>query len=1183
MSNNSLDDALMPRPDQATIDRQKMAADPLKSAWVSANAGSGKTYVLSTRVIRLLLDGVDPSKILCLTYTKTAAAEMKNRVFSRLGEWVTMEEADLAKALTQVTGRATREPELSFARTLFARALETPGGLKIQTIHAFCEALLHRFPLEANIAGHFELIDEKASGFLVAEARRKLLTGKNENTRGALARILARAGESGLEKLLNEIVNKRQKLDAIIDQLGDEAEREQTYLGAFGFEATETAASIEASIFEALPIDLEFMRSVRDESASLGKSRAYEFAYGCVVALENQKADDSFAQLRNILLKESGEAYSPTWLFAKDILNIFPTLADRYLQAAEAMSAVVGRINLRDEISKTLDALTIADRLLSLYATMKNKRGLLDFDDLIARTESMLLKDNVAAWVRFKLDQGIDHILVDEAQDTSPAQWRVIRILADEFFDGESAASNKRTVFAVGDEKQSIYSFQGADPRGFDDARLHFKVKVKNAQREFEDLRLDASFRSTGDVLAAVDHVFAYADHKRGLSGAEGAFPPHQSLRENQPGSVQLWEMEEAQETEDEEDWRKPVDHAKKPAVIVAERVATQIKNWIEENVCLEASGKPIQAGDVLVLVRKRDAFVNALSRALKERNVPVAGADRLSMVSHIAVMDLMALGRIMLNSSDDLSLAAVLRSPLFAWTDQQLFDLAYDREAKSLYDQLARQAANNEDAAHVFAQLEQFKTIALNRPIFEFYSHVLGVGGARKKLVGRLGPETGEMLDEFLNFAIAQERTGAVALETFLSTLENFSPEIKREMDGSRQQVKIMTVHGAKGLEAPIVFLVDPGSAAFTAQNAPSLLPVNWKDGPRQVDAILWGNSAKQRSAQAGNIIDDLKDSAEEEYRRLLYVGMTRAADQLIVVGYAGKRGAKDTWHSMVKKGLEEHSRDIEVFGHPAIHYPAIQKHAIQSPRPPSGDDVEQQKQVPACFSEKVPAEPPAARPLVPSGAYGFAIEPDRQDSDAEAPGSLVDVHRAEMTSTMSPQLALRRGTAIHTLLQLLPNLAPDQRREKAMTYCRQFESRWSQSDIEIICDQVFRVMDHPAYAPFFAKDARAEVSVMGTPKIGDEDRAVSGVIDRLSVTDDAVYLVDYKTNANPPRSVSEIPAVYIRQIALYHALVAPLYPDKPVKAALLFTATPSLIELDEATLASALSSMAPVPEGAQ
>ncbi|KAG1651469.1 ATP-dependent helicase/nuclease subunit A [Nymphon striatum] len=467
----------------------------------------------------------------------------------------------------------------------------------------------------------------------------------------------------------------------------------------------------------------------------------------------------------------------------------------------------------------------------------------------------------------------------------------------------------------------------------------------------------------------------------------------------------------------------------------------------------LAASGKPINAGDVLVLVRKRDAFVHALSRALKNLQVPVAGADRLSMVSHIAVLDLMALGRIMLNESDDLSLAALLRSPLFGWSDQALFDVAYGR-------------------SKAYSQLSQWKTIALNRPVYEFYSHVLGVGEARKKLVSRLGPETNDMLDEFLNFAISQERTSIISLETFLSTLENFSPVIKREMDEAQSEVRIMTVHGAKGLEAPIVFLVDPGSAAFTVQTAPSLLPVQWQEGATQIQAVLWGNSGNERSSTTADILENLKDKAEEEYRRLLYVGMTRAADQLILVGYAGKRGTGDgTWHSMVEAGLSEYSKQIDIDGHPAIHYPAVQAYESRQKNAVKTNEAETEFVLPPCFDTPVPVEPPAARPLIPSGIYGFAIEPDQQDADAEEPRSLLDVNPAKDNLSMSPQLALRRGTAIHKLLQMLPEVPIEQQRNLAQAYCGQFETRWTQNDIELICDQVFSVLNNPDYAPFFRK----------------------------------------------------------------------------------------------------------------
>ncbi len=1167
-----------PQPDHDTIRRQNIASDPLISAWVSANAGSGKTYVLSTRVVRLLLDGVDPSKILCLTYTKAAAAEMKNRVFSRLGDWVTMDNNELAKQLSQITGRSVSDAQLQFARTLFARALETPGGLKVQTIHAFCESLLHRFPLEANIAGHFELLDEVAAGFLITKARRKLLTEPDDEIRAALGRVLLLAGEAGLEKLLGEIVDERQELGDLIGRFSDARERSSAYLTHFDFETDVTAQSLKESIWNNLPLDIEMMRGVRDEAAALGKTRACKYSYGLVNALENTNSEQAFDALKDKLIKDSGEPYSVSWVFAKDILNKYPSLAEDYQKAAENMSVLNNRINLLDEITNTLDALTIADHLLSLYSKMKNARGLLDFDDLITRTQSMLHRENVAAWVRYKLDQGIDHLLVDEAQDTSPAQWRVIKALADEFFDGESAAGDKRTIFAVGDEKQSIYSFQGADPRGFDEQRLHFKLKVKHAEREFEDLRLNTSFRSTQDVLSAVDLVFEPAEIRRGLTGADDSFPPHISLRQGEPGAVQVWDMKKAEDVEEEEDWRKPVDHAAKPAVVVAERVAGQIKRWLDENAYLDASGKPIDAGDILVLVRKRDAFVHALSRALKNRDIPVAGADRLSMVSHIAIMDLIALGRVMLNNSDDLSLAALLRSPIFSWSDQQLFDLAYDRGSLSLYEKLKHNAGTDQASAEAVSQLSKWMTAALQQPVFEFYSHVLGVGRVREKLISRLGPATAEMLDEFLGFAIAQERTGTVALETFLNTLENFSPVIKREMDDVRQEVRIMTVHGAKGLEAPIVFLVDPGSPAFASQNAPALLPITLQDGAHSIGAVLWGNSGSERSTEAKAVLDGLRQAAEEEYRRLLYVGMTRAADRLIVVGYQGKKDKTGIWHHMVSENLQNQSQTIELDGFSGFQYPANQALERSSPQP-TPEQLERSKiSLPEFFDTPAPVEPPAARPLTPSGAYGYAIEPNRQDSDGEAPASLLATFSDAETHSQGPQLAMRRGTVVHRLLQMLPALPPEARRQSAETFCKSFESRWTAADIDHICAQVFGVLDNPDFAAFFDQNSRAEISVMGTLNIGDQERAVSGVIDRLSVTDKAVYLVDYKTNASPPRSVEQIPDVYLRQMALYHALVAPLYPDRPVVAALLFTASSSLFVLDDRILQQALESMAPV-----
>jgi ATP-dependent helicase/nuclease subunit A len=1171
----SISDDLKPKPDQITIKRQAVAASPEVSAWVSANAGSGKTYVLSTRVIRLLLTNVDPAKILCLTYTKTAAAEMKNRVFSRLGAWTTMADADLAKELIAITNKNCTDAEIRFARTLFAKALETPGGLKIQTIHAFCEALLHRFPLEANIAGHFELIDDVEADLLMAEARRKLLTELGD---GAVLNVLERSGETGFEELLSEIVNNRQKLINLIDNLGVQSEWRRVYLSANGFDPECTVEDLKLKAWPLPGLTQEYCRDTFSVIPSSGAKTARDLLEKLTTWYGDERMCPSFDELCELLLTKKNEIRATKNYASAKAAAVAPDLEARFIEAAQHAQLLVFQINLLDEIERTMDALSVADRLLSLYGNLKRRRGLLDFDDLIERTELMLLKENVADWVRYKLDQGIDHILVDEAQDTSPPQWRVIKILADEFFAGESSSSSKRTVFAVGDEKQSIYSFQGADPKGFDDARSHFAVKIDAADRKFKPVDLEASFRSTGDILDAVDHVFSYADHKRGLAAHGGDVQKHRSLRENQPGSVEIWDFERAEKQEQEEDWRKPFDFAAQPAIIVASRIADRIKSWLDGGTCLEATGQKIKAGDVLVLVRKRDAFVHALSRALKERHIPVAGADRLGMTSHIAVLDLMALGRVMINQNDDLSLAALLRSPMFGLSDDDLFELSYDRES-TLFETMALYAHEDEGISQIVSLLKRWIKLAVQKPVFEFYSHVLVSEGMRSKLIARLGSETGEMLDEFLNYALAQERTGPASLETFLNTLEHFSPEIKREMEGESDQVRIMTVHGAKGLEAPIVFLIDPGSPAYGSHSTPVLLPYDLKTGlAHPVKGVLVGGAGAAQSAVSKEIIQGLKQSAEEEYRRLLYVGMTRAADQLIVAGYAGQNGGKEgTWLSMVKTALEPLSKVVPYADFEALRYPENQTLPPYPEQISSNDETSRALTVPACFDTPVPKEPPAPRPLIPSGVTGFSVEADRQESEAEQPVSLLADYQAQGEKlAMPPDLAAKRGSVIHKLLQYLPDIPSDERAEKAGQFCWQIETRWSDTDIDLIVSQTLRVIDDEAYAPFFSDRGTAEVSVMGTVDIGGEKHPVSGVIDRLTVVGDEVYIIDYKTNANPPSTLAEIPLIYLRQMALYHALVAPLYPQKQVKAALLFTSTPQLIEIDNDLLAKTLDNMA-------
>lgn len=1158
-------------PDADTLARQAVAASPDRSVWVSANAGSGKTYVLATRVIRLLLDGTDPSRILCLTYTKTAAAEMKDRVFKRLGEWVTMPEADLRAVLADLEGRQPDAAKLAFARCLFARALETPGGLKIQTIHAFCDALLHRFPLEANVPGHFEQLDEDMIAALIGEARAEMLGRIDAGSDGFVAEafraVIDLTGESGLNGLLDEAVRSRSRLTTFLRMLGPHAERRAFYRDAFDLAADDTEDRFAADAIAALRRHVPVMREVLDASASVSTKSGRTFADAFLAACS---ADDGFTQFEELFFTKKGDPASTTRLFGDKAVQAVPAFENAHGEALHTMMWARDRIALLRQTENTLAALTVVDRLLAGYERLKRSRGYLDFDDLIERTASLLARPDVGAWVRYKLDQGIDHILVDEAQDTSPEQWQVIRALSHEFFAGEAARDVRRTLFAVGDEKQSIYSFQGADPAIFgetgDDVRR--RARVAFGEEGFADVPLATSFRSTGDVLGAVDIVFESDQNRQGVAYGASAVR-HRSLRSRQPGRVEVWPLVRNEDEEETEDWTEPIDAPRPATVTVAERVADTIAGWIERGERLEGTGRPITAGDVLILVRSRDSFVATLSRALKARKVDVAGADRLKMTDHIAVLDLLAVANFVLQPADDLSLAALLRSPLFNVDEDALFEIAHDRAGMTLFEALAQKAANDNTIAAIHATLAGWRERAQSLPVYEFYASILSAEGGREKLIGRLGPETPDMLDEFMRYALAQERAGLPSLQNFVSVLQAASPVIKREMDPTQKQVRIMTVHGAKGLEAPVVFLIDRGAAPHNPRNTGGFLEVTHEDGP---PAILWNGESGLKSQASENARAKVAAKAAEEYRRLLYVGMTRAADRLIVAGYAGKRGGKDdTWRAVVEQALEAKSQTV---AYP--EFEALRFHLEDAPPVPAADpESPTDKEVvalPEWFADRVAEEPPLPRPLAPSGASGMAIEPERDTASVGGAPSLLA--RSDIDDV--PALGVRRGIAMHRLLQTLPSVEPAERRARAVEYCRRFERRWDDAAIDRIVDEALAILENPTFAPLFSIAAAAEAPVMGTLVLGGEKRAVSGVIDRIAVTDDRVMLVDYKTNAAVPSDASDVPAVYLRQMALYRSLVQPLFPDRTVEAMLLYTTGPKMITLPADLLDKALQSFA-------
>ncbi len=1154
-----------PLVDARTREQVAIASDPQNSAWVSANAGSGKTFVLTRRVVRLLLAGCDPSRLLCLTFTKAAAGEMSNRVFKELGEWATVPDDSLRELLTDVETRTPTKDQLNRARTLFASALETPGGLKIQTIHAFCEALLHQFPLEANVPGSFSVMDDAQQKQLMQEARRELIVQAQQSPNGeigqAFAAILGHASDAAIEKALAFIVSKRDELSGWLKHAGGPEAAMRVAKIRFQFSPDDTVEALSEDLISGS----FFSGSLLDQIAAVGRDNGNPNGNDAKLAkridafLSAQGTGERLASLQAVFLT-NGEPRKFSSFATKAVKDEFPDLGDKFEAETIRLAEAGQRIATLRIIEKTQPLLVFAQAMLDQYHRAKRRRGLLDFDDLVARTADLLSNSQARAWVLYKLDLGIDHILLDEAQDTSPRQWQVISELVEEFFAGKGARDGVRTVFAVGDEKQSIYSFQGAEPRLFEKHKRRFATLAKRVETAFDEARLGLSFRSTPDVLAAVDKVFSQPENASGLTFGDN-YQPHTAVRRNDPGTVEVWPFEMARPQDEPESWAASpdVEDVRHQAARLAERIAADISKQVKHG-SHEASGALIMPGDIIVLVRSRqDVFTVTLTRALKDHGVSVAGADRLTLTDHIAVLDLMALGRVMLTPDDDLSLAALLKSPLFGISEEALLKLARhrvgQRHEQSLFDSL-EDLAGDEAFSTAFEKLIEWRKRADSMPVYEFYALILAADNGRKQYRQRLGAEVEDVLDAFLDFSMAHERNGLPGLQSFLEDLSTQQPQIKREFDSESGEVRIMTVHAAKGLEAEIVYLVDKGNAAFHGRHAPALY--QWGVGEEN-HGWLWVPSSGEHGDATTGLFEEEKRKGEEEYRRLLYVAMTRAKDKLVVCGYCGK-ATKDgdppvtdpNWHRMVSKALKNewvtHDDGSGLSHHvwKSATSPKAQPvhHHDEAPKEPPGPAP-----LPGWVRHNLPAERTLPRPLNPSGAQALIEE---SLAEVRIAPSLLDGTVIEDYGA----LARRRGTAVHLLLQVLPDTPESLRRKRGLQWLAKQLPEFSPTALENLLESVERVMADPNLQPVFdPKLSRAEVPVMGRIDLASGPRPVSGTIDRIAFLDDRIVLVDFKTSAMVPETMDDIPGDYITQMALYRSLVARLYPSKPVEAWLIWT----------------------------
>ncbi len=1151
--------------------RQRAASNPENSIWVGASAGTGKTKVLTDRVLRLLLPRRDGSpgtpahRILCLTFTKAAANEMALRVNNILGHWAVMARESLMASIEELTGEVAHEAQIMAAQKLFAETIDSPGGLRIMTIHSFCQSVLGRFPLEAGLAPNFQLMDEVQASALMAQAQRLVLRDAQRDEMAgsgvadAMNLLVHALDEARFTAIMRGICAERHQLANITRKYGDVEGIYRQICAYYKIDPLCAEVSVSVGLDEA---------NLRLAAAALLEDKGKTgpaLAPGIIgwLNMDCEGREKNFENYVSIFITTSGEARTSGFP-AKAVAEAFPECGRILRSEAQRLIDIIELKNRHTSAQLTRAALIFGQEMIKRYEEMKAARAVLDYDDLILNAIALLRgqasgiggMEGAAAWVMYKLDGGLDHILVDEAQDTNPEQWGIIEALSNEFFSGYSARDNiLRTSFTVGDVKQSIYSFQRAAPEEFQRMQSLFNQKIKAAGLRNENVNLDISFRTTKSVLQVVDRVFQDSHLNNAVGGGE---IHHISYRRGQAGLVELWPLFETERKEVRDAWAAPVEvkGQQSASVALAEVVAEKIRVMLDRKEALEPYGRAIEPGDFMILVRSRNAFVEQVVRALKARFIPVSGADRMILGQQLAVQDLIAMAQFCLLPQDDLTLGSVLKSPLLGWDEDELFSLAYKRKG-SLWEEICNfdsdklsdvkseiRCVSDEkrEAARVY--LSEYIGRAGVMGAYEFFSRILTQGcpaddfSGLRAIKARLGQDAQDPIEELLLEAQAFSHDHIDHLQLFVAHLEQNEREIKREMEESGGHVRIMTIHGSKGLQAPIVIL--PDTILSSAAKKPDRMLWPNKTG---LDVPFFSPRKNSDPKAYIDIYDVVQALDEQEYYRLLYVAMTRAADRLYVGGYVGSKGAQErSWYFKIKAAMEA-DENCAILEDGRLRVEHAQEAAPDKMRHERAR-TNAQLALPEWALQGAPAEPLPPRPLIPS-------RPSLEDSET-----------AQSPMVSGFESKFKRGNITHKLLQFLPDFDADVRRKAAMNFVQKQASDLAPKVQQSIVDEVLAVLSRPDYAPFFQKGSLAEVPVTGLTA---DHRIVSGQIDRLVVGKSDIWILDYKTNRPPPRDVKNVPAVYKNQMRAYRDSIMQIYPDRAVHCALLWTDGPSLMILDD------------------
>ncbi len=1102
-----------------STDAQKRATSPHASVWVEASAGTGKTKILTDRVLSLLLNGTLPDRILCLTFTKAAAAEMMGRVMEKLALWHTCSADVLHQELADLQGHPATQTQIDLAKKLFHRFMDAPNPMRIQTIHGFCQSLLKRFPLEAGLSPYFKVIDEFESQKLLKNACEKAFE------KGADYTIFAQyISPHTFQGLIRDIVSAPHQVKRLLKSHGHFLGASQALANFLDVGFEKSAEQMIANIWGDQIAPRSFFDLVLP---ILNKEEAGQKLADQLRPFKNfseKMTEDLFLKYANIFLTKKDEPRKS--LVSAKIKKHYPELEDLLLDEANHLVETKEQYKNIRLFEVTHSLLMFVDQVLKEYQHQKNYQNALDYQDLIDYAVGLMENRDKTPWVLYKLDGGIDHILVDEAQDTNPDQWKIIVALVQEFYGNES--DTRRTLFVVGDTKQSIYSFQGADPQEFHNVKRDLAERAKTHIHPWEEVSLNTSFRSTKAVLETVDLVFQLESARKGVSINDLQHIPHRS---QDGGIVELWPLMKSPESDPEETigiYETSVQEH------VAGAIAKTIQGWLKNGEILESKGRPIMPQDIMILVRKRDTLASHIVRALKFYNIPVSGVDRMVLRNQLVIQDLLALGEFLSLPDDDLTLATVLKGPLIGLEEHALFDLCHTRKG-SLWQELKYRKNDKPTFEHA----HQFLSDLLNKvdylTPYGLYIHILNQGENYQKLIATLGLDALDPIQEFLDLALKYEDTNPPSLQGFLSYMTTSNLQVKRNLDqGDINQVRLLTVHGAKGLQAPIVFLPDTTSVPNQRRT------LFWQD-----DLLIWCPSVDLKTNKLRSIQETSESLEMEEYRRLMYVAMTRAEDRLYILGAEPKKGRPmDSWHAMIEDALIPVATPFDMdMGELKGTGLRFKSHQLK--------EVFYQDTAPLQEFKNLPIPRWAKTPMTSEKSIRF-LSPSRPDEGLTVLGT-GDIH-----TLMDPR---QRGILIHKLLEKLPKLPDHLWMERGLEFLQINAPALDFEMHEKIVQQVIKTITHPDLAPYFQKSSLAEVPLIGVI----EGQHFKGQVDRLAVDHAAksVYILDYKTGEAIPKTVAGIPNPYIKQMKIYGDLLVAIYPNYKIIKSLLWTENLTLIHL--------------------